>query len=224
MGFCRGQIITFSGIDGAGKSTQIDLVIQYLKDAGGNPIYFWTRGGYTGPFNALKSLLRRCTGKKLPPSGRSEQREQVFGKHWVRELWLNAAILDLMLIYGIYLRVLKFLRRVVVADRYLWDTWIDFRLNFPESNVDKRFMWKMLVWVTPIPDKSFLLFIPVQESLRRSKLKNEPFPDSEQTLKSRLGLYENIASLHRWQCLDCFRPIEVIQKQILEALTESARK
>lgn len=214
MGFRRGQLITFSGIDGAGKSTQIVLVIKYLRNSGQRPIHFWTRGGYTGPFDALKALLRRCLGRKLPPSGRNEQREEVFKKVWVRDLWLYAAILDLMLIYGIYFRVLTLLGRVVVADRYLWDTWIDFRLNFPEANIDRWFMWKMLVWVTPLPDKSFFLFIPVKESLRRSKLKNEPFPDSEDVLQRRLALYKELSSFNNWHVLDCLQPVSTIHRGI----------
>jgi hypothetical protein len=32
--------------------------------------------------------------------------------------------------------------------------------------------------------------LPVDESIRRSKLKNEPFPDSKEVLESRLSIYK----------------------------------
>jgi dTMP kinase len=214
MGLCKGKIIAFSGIDGAGKSTQINLLLQSLREKGKKPVYLWTRGGYTGPFNALKSLLRRIIGRKLPPSGRNDKRDKAFKKKWVRNLWLILAILDLMLVYGIYVRVSRTFGRVVIADRYLWDTWIDFRLNFSEVDIDQWILWNILVWITPKPDAAFLLLIPVEECLRRSKLKKEPFPDSEDVLRQRLELYTELSGQHKFGIIDCLQKIDTIHKQI----------
>lgn len=221
MSFSKGRIVAFSGIDGAGKSTQIELLLEHLKGAGKRPVYFWSRGGYTGPFNALKEMLRRIMGRKLPPAGRNEQRAQAFEKAWVRNVWLTLAMLDLIFIYGVYFRLLRLLGRIVIADRYLWDTWIDFRLNFPEASIDHRLVWKTLRWITPKPDVAFFLLIPIEESLRRSKLKNEPFPDSAETLQRRLELYETVAGRHHWLCIDCRASINSVQHLILDALSGS---
>lgn len=216
MNFLRGQLIAFSGIDGAGKSTQIDLLLRSLRERGKRPVYLWTRGGYTGPFNALKTLIRRIIGRKFPPSGRNDERDKAFKKKWVRTLWLILAILDLMLVYGIYMRISRTFGRVVIADRYLWDTWIDFRLNFPDVDIDQWILWKILVWISPKPDAAFLLLVPVEECLRRSKLKNEPFPDSEDVLKRRLILYKGFS--YQLHILDGLKPIDVIFREIVSCL------
>ena len=208
----RGKLIAFSGIDGAGKSTQIQLLLDDLRKRGKRPVYLWTRGGYTGPFNALKTLVRRIIGRKLPPSGRNDERAKAFKKKWARNLWLILAILDLMLVYGIYVRVNRTFGRVVIADRYLWDTWIDFRLNFSDVDIEQWVLWKILVWISPKPDAAFLLLVPVEESLRRSKLKNEPFPDSEDVLQRRLILYRELS--HRLHILDGLKPVDVTHKEI----------
>ena len=218
MALAQGRLIAFSGLDGAGKSTQIDLLSIALKEKGKKPVYLWTRGGYTGPLNALKALLRCIMGRKLPPSGRNDKRDKAFKKIWVRNLWLTLAILDLMLVYGIYVRVYRTFGRIVIVDRYLWDTWIDFRLNFPEVKVDRWILWRILKWVTPEPAASFLMLIPVEESLRRSKQKNEPFPDSEEVLQKRANLYLELSSLYDWLVLDCLKPIDVIRKEIKSRL------
>ena len=209
------KLIAFSGIDGAGKSTQIDRLSDALCLEGYKPKYLWTRGGYTGPFNALKSLVRKVMGKKAIPSGRTEAREKILGKSWVRSVWLNLAMLDLALVYGVYVRWLGLTGETVVADRYLKDTWIDFSLNFPGSNFDRWPLWKFLEFVTPKPDHAFMLLIPVEESSRRGKLKNEPFPDSAEVLGQRLEYYQRFSREGHGLVIDCMRSIDEISNEIV---------
>ena len=182
-------MIAFSGLDGAGKSTQIELLKDYFEGQGGKVKYFWSRGGYTPGMQAFKDLMRKSSSKKMPSQGPSKEREQSFSNPLVRKVWLSLAILDLVLFYGIYVRFKSFTGVKVICDRYIFDTSIDFRLNFPQENVDKWWLWKWMVFTAMKPKKHFVLTIPVEESLRRSKLKEEPFPDSEETLKTRLNDY-----------------------------------
>jgi len=218
MHYKKGRLIVFSGIDGAGKSTQINLLIECFRKLGAKPTYLWTRGGYTGPFNALKNVVRCFMGEKAPPSGRNKQRERVINKPWVRNIWLTLAIVDLIFVYGIYIRVVRMSGRVIVADRYLWDTWIDFHLNFPEIDIDRWLLWKFLKLFSPKPDYAFLLLVPVEESLRRSMQKNEPFPDSKEVIMKRLDLYQKVSSANNWNIIDCTRPIEEVSAKIKEIL------
>ena len=50
-------MIAFSGIDGAGKSTQIGLLKVHLVDNGFNVLVFWSRGGYSPGMMFLKKLM-----------------------------------------------------------------------------------------------------------------------------------------------------------------------
>ena len=52
------NLISISGIDGSGKSTQLNLLKKYYEKNGHKVIYLWSRGGSTPGINKLKSFLR----------------------------------------------------------------------------------------------------------------------------------------------------------------------
>ena len=186
-----GSIIVFSGMDGAGKSTQIETLRSALVAAGRRPVTLWSRGGYTPGINLIKSLMRRgSAGKVVPESGPSQSRTQAFQRPLVRRTWLSLAMIDLMLLYGGWVRMQKWAGRDVICDRFLEDTALDFQINFPRESVGSWWLWRILKAVCPIPDHTFLLLISVEESQRRSKLKDEPFPDSADVLATRLAAYK----------------------------------
>ena len=185
------MIIVFSGVDGAGKSTQIDLLTKQLSDQGFTAESIWSRGGYTPGFELIKRILRIILGKKSTPFLRDKKRDKAMSNPLVVRLWLFVAMLDLLVLYAIVIRFKSLLGRVVICDRYLGDTFIDFSLNFPEYDFEKMWLWKFLVIFSPNPDASFLFTLSVEDSMQRSKLKNEPFPDSKDTLKNRIAIYES---------------------------------
>lgn len=210
----KNSVIVFSGLDGAGKSTQIDLLIHYLHDNGIKTKYIWTRGGYTSGIEFIKQTARKLLGKKLPPPGRNTQREKTLKKTGVRKVWLYLAILDLIRIYGFQIRLLKLANTTVVNDRYIEDTLIDFTLNFPGENVREYLLWKILEKVAVRPDFSFMLLIPVEESLRRSELKDEPFPDSPEVLESRLKAYKKLVQQEVYHEVDCLQHVDEVFAKI----------
>ena len=89
------MLIAFSGIDSAGKSTQILKVVEYFKSRGRKTKVIWSRGGYTPLFNIFKSILRKITGDALPKPGASKHRDKTFNKKWVRLIWLDMALFDM---------------------------------------------------------------------------------------------------------------------------------
>ena len=51
---------------------------------------------------------------------------------------------NLILIWGIYARFLSLLGVVVICDRYINDTLLDFRRNFPKSDIENTVYWYFL--------------------------------------------------------------------------------
>jgi dTMP kinase len=227
----RSLLVTFSGLDGAGKSTQIERVLAELRAQGLNPVYLWTRGGYTPVFSALKTLMRRATrGRMLPQAGPSEERSRALGRPAVRRAWLTLAILDLLWVFGLQVRWWQARGRPVVCDRYLWDTWIDFCLSFPGEDVERWRLWQTLVRLTPRPDAAFLIVLPVDESVRRLQLKREPYPTPPEVLVKRLARYEQLAAGSKasgwaqWLVLDGLRPADEQAMEIRACLAGMAQR
>jgi len=210
------MIIAFSGTDGAGKSTQIDLVSNYFKENGTKNKTVWARGGYTPGFCFFKKILRFLLLKKTSSAGDNTTRTKFFKNKGITKIWLLISILDLFLFYGLYVRVLNIFGYLVICDRYVEDTEIDFKRNFSDLFDPNSSLWRLLIWSLPIPTLSLLLCVPVEVSLIRSKLKREPFPDTPETLSYRLKIYldEAIFPLSRYCKIDCQKSVGEVQAEI----------
>ena len=171
----RGRLVSFSGIDSAGKSTYIDLFAKKLDKEGKKYKVVWSRGGYTSGCELAKKIARKLMGNKLPKSGISEKRTELFQDKKISHLWYMIAILDMIRLYGITFRWYKLLGYTVIADRYLFDTQIDFSFMFGDEFLNKSLLWKVLLKLYCKPQLSVLLYVSPKTSLRRSNEKNEPF-------------------------------------------------
>ena len=212
-------MIIFSGLDGAGKTTQIELLKKNFDQNRIKNEIIWSRGGYTKGMELIKKILRSTHNNSIPKPGRSEEREEKFNKVYIRKIWLFLSILDLILLYCIYFRIKALLGTTIIADRYLLDTAIDFKLNFSDEKVEEWPLWRFINWCAPKPDKHFIALIPVSESLKRSKQKEEPFPDTEEVLIYRKKSYENYLQHNRNAVqIDGLKGINEIHNFILKEL------
>ena len=153
------NLIVLSGIDSSGKTTQIKKIKKYLLEKNKKVIVIWSRGGYTPIFNAIKLLLRKIIPNSIPEPGESKQRNKTFSKKWVRSIWINMALFDMILLYIFYFRILKIFNYNIIADRYLWDTFIDFKMKFHNYSFNMNIFWKFLLLFSPKSDFSFILNI-----------------------------------------------------------------
>ena len=210
------MMVTFSGMDGAGKTTQINKLISNLENHKKKVSYIWARGGYTQGFELLKKLIRKVFRKSIPEAGHSIARKKIITKPTVSWFWLNIAMFDMAILYGVIVRLKLLFGDTVICDRYIDDTALDFKLNFPHMNFENMFVWKLLKFIAPSPDKSFLFLIPVDVSMQRSLQKNEPFPDSKEILKSRLNQYNdnNLFRQDIYFVVDGTRNIEEVESII----------
>lgn len=187
------MIIAFSGLDGAGKSTQLHLLGERVIASGGKVRVLWGRGGYTPGFEAAKSLFNGV----LPRGGGVKQsdkkkREKIIRNPIVERIWLLIATLDLLVFWGLYVRLLRLFGYHILCDRYVPDTYLDFRRNFPDSEFTSKPVWRIAMSLVPRPTVHFIFLVDPVVSCKRSETKNEPFPDDLETLQWRYEEYEVI--------------------------------
>lgn len=175
------KIIAFSGIDGSGKSTQIENLRNHYGIK--NTVTYHLRIGYTPLFCFFKRLLLT----KQPPLGASSRPKKAFGIRAKGEVWLILALLDYAIFIIFYLRYIKFFKRVVILDRYLFDSLYDFN-QFTKNKIYLKLMRWINLIATPV-DHGFLLLITPEESLRRSILKNDPYSETFEELEKKYAYY-----------------------------------
>lgn len=210
-------MISFSGIDCSGKSTQIDLLCKELEKAGKKYAVVWSRGGYTPGIQFLKKLINRGN-KEMTKEERLAYSAEVNKSSKKRKLLFTLSLMDLWFYYSIALRF-KNIGKTVICDRYIWDTYIDFKMKYPEYNFEKGFWWRLTLKTMLKPKPAFVLFIPAEESMRRSDLKEEPFPEPIEVRDERIQRYVKEMENNRWSCvIDATKSIEEVFADIKEKL------
>jgi thymidylate kinase len=155
INFLKSVLITFSGIDGAGKSTQIQKLREYLtsQEIPFHQLAFWddvavfrdARSGFSR--HVLQSDGR--VGSPDRPAARRDKNLQ----NW--PLFLGRAGLHLVDVIHLLLVVGRERRRnsVLIFDRYIYDQ----LAALPMDRGWARWFARLLLRVAPKPDISYLL-------------------------------------------------------------------
>lgn len=212
-------MISFSGIDCGGKSTQIEKVSEALRRQKKRCRVIHSRGGYTPLLEFFKTLVRRDR------SGSAEEHEkyraEVHGSPRKRKLLLWLSILDLGLYYGVYFRLVELFGSRILADRYFWDSYIDFQMKYPEFDFEKWRVWKFARGIYKKPKQSIIYTIPAELSMYRSTLKDEPWPEPVEVRRDRIDRYMKEIERGRWQyVIDATGTIEEVFEKTMECIQE----
>ena len=149
-------LISFSGIDGAGKSTQIEILVDRLKQAGFRVslLAFWDDVAMLTRIREFSghALFKGEKGVGTPDKPVNRQDKNV------RSGYMTAVRFALYFLDAVSLSVVVAKQRrssadVIIFDRYLHDELANLTLDHPIS----RMFARLLLTITPQPDIAYLL-------------------------------------------------------------------
>jgi thymidylate kinase len=205
----RPRFVSFSGIDGAGKSTQIETLHARLNEVGLRVLLvaFWNDV-------ARLTRIREVTGHTLfkgdkgvgtptKPVNRRDKNVQSWYMTAVR-FWLY--FVDAVSLRIVVAKTLKADADVVIFDRYLYDE----LANLSLCNRLARAYVRLLLMFVPQPDISYLLDAdPVQARARKPEYPLE-------FLHSSRASYLTLSELVGGMTVIAPQPVQDVERQVLQ--------
>lgn len=140
------RVISFSGLDGSGKTTCAGMLYEYLRENGRRAVLL-----NIYKMSLLLSIGRLCESAGIKP--RDDTPAEVKKESPVKIALRSAALLVDIFIFIILSAVLKARGAYIVCDRYPYDTLahILYKGRLPEKMVD------FYMGIIPVPGLAFLL-------------------------------------------------------------------
>lgn len=212
------MIVSFSGIDSAGKTTQIELLCKYCDENNIKYKKVWSKARGTPGVVWLKEMVRK--DKNMDAEDKAEYRAEVFKNPKKRNLLYIACMIDLCWYWGLYFRFLNLTNKLVICDRYLWDTYVEIKeKDFRGIDIDNSLLWRIVKRLAPIPKKSFVFIIPPEESLRRDKNKNAAGIEDLATKRQKITRYLKCVENNCWtNVMDGLKNIDELHEEVLRII------
>lgn len=232
----RPTIVSFSGLDGSGKSTQVDLLRETLHQLGVPSAMKW--GGFATGWRlhraaaALDRMTRwyrprlssaRSGRRRLPESALREGGSDAFlpaamDEPWRQQMWVGVVAVVNAIKQWTYVLEPRRGTKVVILDRFSPDAAV--KLDFlygHERRIDVSWQRSWFNLLSPKPDVGFLVAVPGEVAYARA---GEWEPEQ---LKAMARLYEEQVDRYRLVRLDGTQPIEVLARRVAVAAWQGMR-
>ena len=157
-----GMVVTLSGADGVGKTAHAETLVAVLRTCGWRADYFWSRGGSTGLLGVINRLRQRAqrSGDLSGADGTVDtvtRRRKALANPATQVAWSSLVALDSLGTALLRVFLPRLLGRIVVTDRYAYDTAVEMEASLPAGARWGRLVAKILVRLAPRPTCGYVL-------------------------------------------------------------------
>jgi thymidylate kinase len=205
----RPRVVSFSGVDGSGKTTQIETAVQALREAGFTVrvLRFWDDIAVFGRLREGASHRLFRSEKGIGAPGKPVQRRDKNVRSWPMTL-VRLFLYGLDAVHLAYVLAAVSSRNedFVVLDRFLYDELANLNL---QNSINKAYV-RMLLKLVPRPDVAFLLDADPAEARARKPEYPVEF------VQSNRASYLTLAALAR--------NIDIVESLAIEQVREEVRR
>lgn len=204
----RGCLISISGVDGSGKTTQIELLEKRIKETRPNTLIVWSRWRPLSSLPLLALMRQLGYAKVHATSSIGFVETRISQKTGLSTLWCFLTQLDNLMKTGLKVVIPLLLGKIVICDRYVVDLIVENMADLHDSPEQMRIGHKLLR-LLPHPDRAFLIEVDPKVAFERK-------PDMPTLLHfvERVHLYHELGKMMGVQVLDGNLPLDKIHDQI----------
>ncbi len=203
-----GRLISISGVDGSGKTTQIELLLSKAKELTTNSIVVWSRWRPLTSLPLLALMKRLGYAKVHRTSSIGFVETQVAAKTGLASLWCLLTQIDNLMKTGLKVMIPLILGRTVICDRYVLDLLVENMADLHDTPTTSRIGHRLLK-LLPQPDLAFLIEVDPRLAFRR-----KPDMPTLAHFSERIALYHTLAEKMGIERIDGNQTPEAIHNHI----------
>ena len=148
----------FSGLDGSGKTKHIEKLQNVFRACEVKSNYVWNRAGSLPIASSALKIARFFKFRvQINRKNSSSDKTNNLPKNGLTiKVWRIINSIDLILFYFFKINIPLILGKVIICDRYVYDSIIDLEYIGKSDNFN-RIIYKMLKFLAPIPNIQFFL-------------------------------------------------------------------
>lgn len=194
------MLISISGVDGSGKTTYGKALYDILVLCELRTCFIWSRVGsssFLKPFTKIGKIIYKVKKRNLVSKhsenyeGSEERRKVLFVKSSIlRILGLFMLLVESLWQYSLKVRLLLFLNKVVICDRYIYDTLVDVitRYGLNLDSLEGRLFKKIVTACAPTPDIAYVLNVDFDDACNRKNANGK----ERDLIKDQINVYKEL--------------------------------